>query len=507
MKTRILILLGLFVGLIQPVWAQEIPLIPFTDDTFEIEGVIPEGWTSTAPGVYVRGSSPSDLTTLALQSAPVPATAVMSSLLPNIGLTEEPATTGSLTTPAFTWTLYQAEHTQNGVTLRYDIAITEANGTSYVALLIAPLDEAEALYATVFAPAIEALMPLAEDEDVPYQVEEVTFTNGEITLAGTLTLPAGEGQHPAVVLMTGSGPQDRDEMVVPGFRIFKLIADHLTRQGIAVLRYDDRGVGQSTGDYNAASIEDLASDGAAAVAYLQTRDEIDPAQVGLLGHSEGGIYAAMLGANPDTKIAFIITVAGTAVNGRELLLHQNREILASSGATQDIIDSQIALLNDILPLAEARDWEGMEQLYKEKVLEQWALLTPDEQAALGGDAEAYAQQTAASFRQIYGSEWFVTLLDYNPADDWAQTTVPVLAIFGAKDVQVDEAQNAVPLTEALIGAGNTDFAVVVLPDANHVMQAAQTGGIEEYMQLEKAFTPAFLPTLTDWLLHHVTVVE
>src|SRR5262249_55548976 len=154
------------------------------------------------------------------------------------------------------------------------------------------------------------------------------------------------------VLMTGSGPQNRDEAVIPGFPIFKRIADFLTRRGLAVLRYDDRGVGQSSGDYTSATIQDFAADGKAAVAYLRARPDINPAQVGVLGHSEGGLYAAMMGADPDSGVAFIVSVAGSAVSGRDLLLHQNELVLRGAGVSNQLIQSQVDFLKAVFPLLE-----------------------------------------------------------------------------------------------------------------------------------------------------------
>ncbi|MBC7809500.1 MAG: alpha/beta fold hydrolase, partial [Burkholderiales bacterium] len=458
------------------------------------------------PGLYARGSSATDVALVAVQAAPVSPDDLWQAILPQFGLDAVPEPIGDDTSPTFEWTLYQFDAEFNGTSVRFDVATAENDGKTYLILLQASPEEYETLHNEVFTPMLDTIT-LLEAMPVPYPLEEVTFTNGDVTLAGTLTLPEGRGPHPAVVLMTGSGPQDRNEEVVPGFRIFEQIADHLTRAGVAVLRYDDRGVGESTGDYAATSIYDFASDGLAAVDYLRAREDIDPAQVGVLGHSEGGIYAAQIGANPDSGVAFIISVAGTAVPGEELLLHQSELILRSTGASQELIDSQRDFLIEAFPLIAARDWEAVEQLTHDALLEQWEFMTDEQHEQLGSDAEAFAESTTATLRQSITAEWYPTVIEYNPAPDWAQTTVPVLGIFGGKDVQVDDQQNAEPLAEALEQAGNEDFEIIVLPDANHLFQAAETGGLEEYAMLGPEFTPDFLPTISDWLLAHVDIPE
>lgn len=493
-----------------PALAQEAAAFePLADEAFMLQGVVPQGWQKAGPGLYARGSRAGDPTLLALQAAPVSAAALWPTLLPQLALTEAPASSGERQTAAFAWTLYQVDVTQMGVSVRVDLALAESAGRTYIALLQCAPDEYEGLHSAVFLPVVDALAPLAATEEpVPYRVEEVNFTNGAVTLAGTLTIPDKAGRHPAVALMTGSGPQDRDEMVVPGFPIFKRIADSLTRQGVAVLRYDDRGVGQSTGSYNSASIQDLASDGRAAVAFLKTRADINPDQVGVLGHSEGGIYAAILGADPDSGLAFIIALAGTAADGRAVLRRQNELLLRAAGASDALLQSQFDFLEAAFPLIEARDWEAVAGLVRETTRAQWDLLTPEERAALGTlDADAYAEQAANRFLQSYAAEWFASMLDYDPATDWAKTTVPVLALFGSLDLQVDAAQNAPLLETALAAAGNPDYTVITLEGANHLFQKAETGAVEEYAALPYEFTPELLPALGEWLLARVDVVD
>jgi uncharacterized protein len=501
-------LLLLTVGIVAA--QDEITLTPFTDEVFGIQGVLPEGWTKAGPGYYVRGQSPTDAALIALQSAPAPLATVIPSILPQVQLTELPESSGTLETAAFTWTLYQTEVTAGGITASVDMAFAEQDGTSYLAMMQALPEEYDALHEAVFLPVLQAYTLLAEatpDPDLPYIAEDVTFDNGDVTLAGTLTLPEGDGPHPVVVLVSGSGPQDRDESLAPvtALKPFALIADYLTRQGIAVLRYDDRGTAESTGDYAAATSEDFAADAAAAIDYLLTRDEINADEIGVLGHSEGGLIAAILGAN-NPNIAFIVSMAGTAVNGRDLLLLQNEKIILAEGGTEEQVANQIAFLNQAFELVEAGDLDGVVALTEEAVRKQFELLPEDQRAALG-DLDAYIESAVPQQSAMLISDWMRFFLEYDPAVDWAKTTVPVLGIFGGKDVQVVAEQNAPPLEAALETAGNTDYEIVTLPTANHLFQDAKTGGTSEYGTLPAEFVAEFLPTVGDWILAHVTLPE
>ena len=508
MFKRWIILVGMVLLVSSVVYAQEeIVLEPFTDENYGIEAVKPEGWSQVGPGLYARGSSATDIALVALQSAPVNVDLLWGSLLPQFGLDEVPESVGTYETDTFTWTLHQFEVAAvNGA---FDISTAEGDGVTYLVLLQATPDEYEALHETVFLPILDSYTTLeADEEDVPYIVEEVTFDNCDITLSGTLTIPDVDGQHPAVVMMTGSGGQTRDEIVVPGFPIFKLIADHLTREGIAVLRYDDRGVGKSEGDILAAGLFDFASDGKAAVAYLQTRDDINSDQVGLFGHSEGGAYSAILGADPDSGIAFIVSMAGIGVSGADVLLLQNELILAASGeATEEVIAERIAQMEVILPLVIERDFDEFARVIDELAREEWASSADELREATGlEDVEAYVEWALERNLSAYQNEAMITLLGYDPVPDWEQTTVPVLGLFGELDLQVDPDQNLPPMQAALEAAGNEDITFVVLDKANHLFQEATTGNIDEYSELPPEFVEEFLPLVTDWLHERVDVV-
>ncbi len=488
----------------------EITLVPFTDETFGLQGLIPDGWTKAGPGVYARGSGALDVTSLILQAAPgMTADALGGVLARQLRLDSLPEDPATLETEAFTWTVYHIDFEQGGLSLGIDVALTEMDGVAYVALLQTSADEYEALAEAVFTPALQALAPYApeatEAEALPYVAEEVTFENtadasGEpITLAGTLTLPEGDGPFPAVILISGSGSQDRDESLAPIAEIkpFALIADYLTRQGIAVLRYDDRGVGGSGGDPTTANSADLATDTEAALDYLLTRPEIDPAKIGLLGHSEGGLIAPMIAARR-ADVAYVVSLAGPAVNGLDLLLRQNERVMAASGATQEQIDTQVANVREWALLTAAEDWEGLQASMIEDAIAQIEAL-PEEQRAGISDPAAYAADLAAEQMPQF-QNWLRYFFAYDPRVDWEQLSVPALALFGDNDVQVDADQNATALQTIVDEAGLEDVTIVRFPTANHLFQDAVTGGIEEYGTLPQEFIPDLLPTISEWIL-------
>lgn len=492
--------------------AQEaITLEPVTLNQYGLEALVPAGWPAAGPGLFARGASADDGVLLAVQGAPIRAEALLTALLPQLDLTEAPDPVGEVTTAAFTWTLYQIDVNVAPIgIIRVDLALTQGDGSAYVVLLQSMSSEYEMLHEEVFQPVLDSVRPIARPEATaapgqPFTSEEVTFPGGadDVMLAGTLTIPDGPGPHPAIVLVTGSGPQDRDEAIAgTAMKPFALLADALTPAGVAVLRYDDRGVGSSTGDFNAAVTSDFTADAAAAIAYLATRDDIDAAQIGVMGHSEGGLVAAQLGAQNLTS--FIISLAGPGANSIDLLLQQNRRLMEAEGADQTAIDMQIGMLETVLPLVVAGDLEGAEQAVREASIAAWPMLDSATQAQLGS-AEQYAELSARQVMAQLSMPWFASFLAAEPALDWAQTTVPVLAIFGGLDVQVDAGQNAPAVEAALAEAGNEDVTIITLPGANHLFQAATTGSVSEYSTLPGAFTPELIPAILDWLAAHVTL--
>jgi uncharacterized protein len=258
-------------------------------------------------------------------------------------------------------------------------------------------------------------------------------------------------------------------------------------------------VGGSTGDVDATIQENIAN-AAAAVDYVLTRPEVDPDSIGIFGHSEGGLAVANLGAN-DPDVDFVVAMAGTAVPGTEILYAQNERIMLSEGATEEEAADQVAFVTETFVLLAAGDLEALQPLVEAQVREQIEALPEAEMESLG-DIDAYiAQQVEAAMGQ-YESQWFQSFLFYDPTADWEQVQVPLLAVFGGLDVQVPADQNAPALEAALTTAGNEDFTIVTVDDANHLFQSATTGALSEYGTLGSEFTPEFLPLVTDWILEH-----
>jgi dienelactone hydrolase len=476
------------------------------DPLFGIATVVPQDWQGVGGGTYTRGTPPQDMALIAVQSAQARPDDLWPLLLPQFALDEVPAVTGRVTGGGFDWTLHRFDIPSGGSSLAVELALAEDGASTHLILLHAAAEEFEALRAQVLGPAIEAFEVLAPEvtpdpATLGFAVEEVSVPGGGagIELAGTLTLPKAPGPHPAVVLMSGSGPQDRDESLRPAALIkpFALIADALTSAGVAVLRYDDRGVGGSSGDHASATITDLASDGAAALDYLRERPDIDPARIGLLGHSEGGLYAAKLAA-ADPAIAFVVAMAAPALDGVTLMVAQNEAIARSQGADDD----QVAAARDVaaraLPAARDGDEAALQTTLREYFGSLWDD-TPVGDRAVLGEREAFVDRQLDGALGQYGSDWFRSLLAYDPGPDWRRVGVPVLGLYGGRDVQVVTQQNAAALRSALQAGGNEDVEIVVFDDANHLFQASRTGAVGEYGTLAAEFTPDFLPALVAWV--------
>ena len=333
------------------------------------------------------------------------------------------------------------------------------------------------------ASELELRRPQTPVKPYPYSEEEGSYKNpaANIELAATITIPQGKGPFPAVLLMAGSGPHDRDESIM-GHKPFLVLADYLTRKGIEVLRADKRGVGKSGGDYSQAMMTDFASDADAGVAYLKTRTEVDPQKIGLLGHSEGAVEAPMSAAqNPD--VAFVVMMAGPGVPGDQLLPEQMRRIEEASGKSKDEIEKDVALQSDILAIVERdKDDAALDKDLREKL------------AGKVPEAQMGMQVKAVS------SPWFRSLLQYDPAPVLSKLTCPVLILNGEKDVQVPPQQNLPPIRKALESGGNKSFEIDELPGLNHLFQTAKTGGIAEYSEIEETMSPIALEKVASWIL-------
>jgi dipeptidyl aminopeptidase/acylaminoacyl peptidase len=343
------------------------------------------------------------------------------------------------------------------------------------------------------------------DEPLPYNSEEVTFTNGDIKLAGTLTIPKTEGKHPAVVMITGSGPQNRDEELF-GFKPFKIIADYLTKNGIAVLRCDDRGVGGSTGEsVSHYTSEDFAGDVLEAVKFLKTRSDINPKQIGLMGHSEGGIIAPMVASKSD-DIAFIVLMAGTGVKGADLIKKQSELIMKAENASEEEIKANNKIIEKLNKIVINGNMEELRSTFEEAEAKGYNDLTDEEKSSIK-DKDEYIKTNVDRDLKRYGNTWFKFFMTYDPAPALEKVKCPVLMLFGELDLQVPPSQNREPMENALKNGGNKDYKVVVFPKANHMFITANTGSPSEYASLPKEFVPGFLDTVKDWITERVIVAK
>jgi pimeloyl-ACP methyl ester carboxylesterase len=335
----------------------------------------------------------------------------------------------------------------------------------------------------------------------PYKEEEVNFPNKKqgFSLAGTLTIPDGEGPFPAAILVTGSGSQNRDEEIF-GHKPFKVIADYLTRNGIAVLRYDDRGAGGSGGSAAGATTEDLATDAWAALDYLLSRPDIDPVRTGIIGHSEGGLIAFIL-ASSQENIKFLVSLAGPGVNGKTILLDQSDHIARLSGAAESILEDNRNVMNGIYEIM--IDNESYET-WKEKTLDFAAeyysnnvLGTYSEE-----DIERGKQNLLASIPEP-SYAWIRYFVMFDPASLFVSINCPVLALNGEKDCQVLPEQNISAINTGLEQAGNTCTKAMILPGLNHLFQNCDTGLLNEYGIIEETFDPGTLELISNWIWQQV----
>ena len=332
-----------------------------------------------------------------------------------------------------------------------------------------------------------------------YYSEEVNFQNTQanITLAGTLTLPKKEGNYPVVILISGSGPQNRNEEVF-GHKPFLIISDHLTKNGIAVLRYDDRGVGNSTGDFKVATSMDFSSDVESAIDYLKTRKEINKAKIGLIGHSEGGIIAPMVAAKSN-DVNFIVLLAGTGIRGDKLLLLQQELIAKAYGASDTAIQKSKEINSTIFEIViDSKDMQSLKTdltNYLRKFLEN----SSDNAVPEGMSVDDFVAQQVTQI----STPWMEHFIKYDPSHDLEKVSCAVLAVNGQKDLQVPPKENLTAISEALKKGGNGDVTIKEFPNLNHLFQECITGSPNEYATIEQTFSPTALDEITQWILAQI----
>ncbi len=320
----------------------------------------------------------------------------------------------------------------------------------------------------------------------PYTALDVTCQNRDVSLAGTLTIPKGDGPFPAAILITGSGTHDRDETIF-GHKPFWVIADYLSRRGIAVLRLDDRGAGKSTGNKSRSSFDDLAGDVVAAAGFLASRKEIDAEKIGVIGHSEGASVGPIAASRSD-RISFVVMLAGIGVTGEAVLEKQGEMVLRAQGLGDSAIDMQHKTQRALFAIIrEERD----EQAASDKMFAALKKIAP-----MMPDDAIRAQVRAANSPEVRG------IIGYDAGPVLRKLKMPVLALNGSRDVQVPASQNLPAIAAALKQAGNPDFATKELPGLNHLFQSCRTCTVAEYGELEETFSPDALKIMAEWIAAH-----
>jgi len=332
----------------------------------------------------------------------------------------------------------------------------------------------------------------------PYNEEEIEFTNSlsGLKIAGTLTYPKRGRDFSAVVLITGSGPNDRDETIW-GHKVFLVLADQLTRKGIVVLRLDDRGVGGSTGDHNTASMSDFADDAFAAVEYLIGRSDINIAKIGLIGHSLGADIAPLT-ANRNENVDFVVLMAGAGVTLAETIHMQTEHIYTRNGASNRAINLNRRINQAVFDIGKSKtDRIGMETALKIE----FKKLEPELAQLSTEDKKRAELPDVLNPEDYYGflSENMRFDLSYNPSDELARLTIPILILAGERDTQVSAEFNVPLIQAALQRAGNTNVTTRIFPEVNHLFQTCETGEIDEYNQIGETIAPDVLKKISDWI--------
>jgi pimeloyl-ACP methyl ester carboxylesterase len=328
-----------------------------------------------------------------------------------------------------------------------------------------------------------------------YLSEDITFENKKagISLSGTLTLPKMQGVFPVVILISGSGPQNRDEELL-GHKPFLILSDYLTKNGIAVLRYDDRGTAQSKGNFKTATSADFATDVESAISYLKTRKEINKNKIGLVGHSEGGLIAPMI-ASRSKDVSFIVLLAGTGIQGDQLLLLQQKLIGKVSGVSdEDLQKSEMTNREAFDIVKKSYNSEklviDLTQYFKKHLQD-----NPNVQKIDGMNDDDFVKLQVKEL----ATPWMQFFIKYNPANTLEKVKCPVLAINGEKDLQVPPKENLVAIKKALTKGGNKKISTLEFPNLNHLFQECKTGSPEEYAKIEETFSPKAMTEILKWI--------
>jgi uncharacterized protein len=346
----------------------------------------------------------------------------------------------------------------------------------------------------------EKIRPQTPVPPFPYKTEDLVYTNNDksITYGATITLPQGRGPFPAAILLTGSGQQNRDEEIM-GHKPFAIIADHLTRRGIIVLRVDDRGMGQTSGDVFSATTRDFANDALVSLNYLLNRKEVDKSKVGLIGHSEGGMIAQLIAAERK-DISFIIMLAAPGKKTLKLMNDQNEAILTKAGLPADYISAYQELYNEILVTILATDNTNAFEKVK-VIVDRWIAKTPVNivVATSGITDEKSKEAFITQFVSQLTNPWFRYFLSYDPSPYIKKISTKVLAVNGSSDIQVLSKQNLAGIESALKKSSAKYYEIKQFPGLNHLFQECKKCTVAEYDELEQSISPALLDYISSWM--------
>ncbi len=325
---------------------------------------------------------------------------------------------------------------------------------------------------------------------------DISFNNENIKITGTLSYPKDKNNLPAVILINGSGAQNKDSEVF-GFKLFEVLADYLTNNNIVVLRCNDRGVGGSTGSVSESTSEDFAKDMVAAYNYLKTFPFVNPKKIGFYGHSEGGIIAP-IAASELNNVAFVILVAVPGVNGLEIIIKQTELIMKANNAKEEDIDQAIIKLNRLLNILKENNLNSLKEELYNQVLDEYNLMTAEQKASIK-DKDSFINSLVDFRLQQFNNNWFKFFINYDPLPTLQNIKCPILLVYGGKDKQVDYAQNGKIIEAFLKQNGNKNVTTLFFENANHLFQLANTGSPNEYAELDKNYIPGFLEQITNWI--------
>jgi uncharacterized protein len=335
----------------------------------------------------------------------------------------------------------------------------------------------------------------------PYQVKEVEFDNQKTKLhyGATITIPEGKGPFAALLLITGSGAQDRDETIM-SHKPFAVLADYLTRQGLIVMRVDDRGMGKSTGDFSKSTSADFAVDVSNSLDYLKAQPKVDQHKLGLMGHSEGGMIAPMVAADRH-DIDFIILLAGPGEKIGKLMEEQNAGILLSAGINKDAVQSFRNFYPNIIDAVTSSDNPAVAEEKINQALDSWRKTTPKNHvlATTGIYDDSSQVKYVNAMTQVMYNPWFLYFLRFDPAPYLEKLDCKVFALNGEKDLQVVPHSNLEGIKQALQKSKSKSFEVHEIPGLNHLFQTCKKCTIQEYGQLEETFSPVALKMIGDWI--------